>query len=99
MNTGLARRNVALQQLCKVPSSATDSLATITVPSGAFAHAQRANAKGVAEGQQAVAGNQGDHGVRALECAGARRARRLEDVFAVAAARRCWRGPSRAPAR
>jgi hypothetical protein len=49
---------------CPVPSSATDSLATIRCHRRC-APCQRTDAVGVAEGQQAVAGDQRDHGIRA----------------------------------
>jgi hypothetical protein len=65
----LAGRHVAHQRW-PVPSSATDSLATITSrPPSAVSprQTQRADAERVAEGQQAVAGDQRDHRVRALD--------------------------------
>ena len=49
---------------------------------GAAAHAQGTDAEGVAEGQQAVARNQRDHGVRALDAL-VHGADGLEDVFAL----------------
>jgi hypothetical protein len=59
-----------------LPSSVTDSLATITRAVGVAAHAQRADAERIAEGQQAVAGDQRDHRVRALDALVHARARR-----------------------
>ena len=53
-----------------MPSIATDSLATITsrpVGPDAFAEGERADAVRVAERQQAVAGDQRDHRVRAAD--------------------------------
>jgi hypothetical protein len=68
----LARRHVALEPVAgafqRHRFAGHHHLGAI----GAIAHAQRADAVGIAEGQQAVAGDQRDHRVRALACAGAR---------------------------
>ena len=85
----LARRNVALQQVAGALQRhgfAGQHHRAVA----ATAHAQRANAKRVAERQQAVARDQRDHGIRALDAL-VHRAHGLEDVLA--AQRRAAAGP------